>query len=117
MRISDWSSDVCSSDLLIRAQRLPVRDSPGNSTVGILISFPYIIVMLLWNLNIRHLRALAAICRLGSVSAAAQTIGLSQPAVTQGMARLELQLGRTLFERRKRSEEHTSELQSLLRIS
>src|SRR3546814_12033082 len=57
--------------------------------------------MLLWNLNIRHLRALAAICRLGSVSAAAQTIGLSQPAVTQGMARLELQLGRTLFERRK----------------
>src|SRR3546814_6086832 len=38
---------------------------------------------------------------LGSVSAADQTIGLSQPAVTQGMARLKLQLGRTLFERRK----------------
>src|SRR3546814_595925 len=89
------------SKSLIRAQRLPVRDSPGNSTVGILISFRYIIVMLLWNPNIRHLRALAAICRLGSVSAAAQTIGLSQPAVTQGMARLELQLGRTLFESRK----------------
>lgn len=56
--------------------------------------------MLLWSLNIRHLRALAAICRLGSVSAAAQAINLSQPAVTQGMARLEQQLGRPLFERR-----------------
>lgn len=56
--------------------------------------------MHLWSLNIRHLRALSAICRLGSVSAAAQAISLSQPAVTQGMARLERQLGRTLFERR-----------------
>lgn len=56
--------------------------------------------MLLWSLNIRHLRALAAICRLGSVSAAAQAINLSQPAVTQGMARLEQQLGQPLFERR-----------------
>lgn len=56
--------------------------------------------MQLWSLNIRHLRALAAICRLGSVSAAAQAISLSQPAVTQGMARLEQQLGKTLFERR-----------------
>ena len=56
--------------------------------------------MSLWSLNIRHLRALAAICRLGSVSAAAQAINLSQPAVTQGMARLEQQLGRALFERR-----------------
>lgn len=56
--------------------------------------------MLLWSLNIRHLRALSAICRLGSVSAAAHAISLSQPAVTQGMARLEQQLGRPLFERR-----------------
>lgn len=56
--------------------------------------------MLLWSLNIRHLRALSAICRLGSVSAAAHAISLSQPAVTQGMARLEQQLGRALFERR-----------------
>lgn len=56
--------------------------------------------MHLWSLNIRHLRALAAICRLGSVSAAAQAINLSQPAVTQGVARLEQQLGRPLFERR-----------------
>lgn len=56
--------------------------------------------MLLWSLNIRHLRALSAICRLGSVSAAAQAISLSQPAVTQGMARLEQQLGRIMFERR-----------------
>lgn len=56
--------------------------------------------MLIWSLNLRHLRALAAICRLGSVSAAAHAISLSQPAVTQGMARLERQLGRALFERR-----------------
>src|SRR3546814_19182819 len=32
MRISDWSSDVCSSDLRLRCQRSgPVRSDPGRS--------------------------------------------------------------------------------------
>jgi LysR family transcriptional regulator, regulator for genes of the gallate degradation pathway len=39
--------------------------------------------------NLRHLRALAAVVRLGSFSAAAKAVGISQPAVSQAIARLE----------------------------
>jgi LysR family transcriptional regulator, regulator for genes of the gallate degradation pathway len=54
---------------------------------------------MLWQLNLRHLRAAAAIGRLGSVSAAAQAVSITQPAITQGLAKLEAQLGAALFER------------------
>lgn len=54
----------------------------------------------LWNLNLRHLRALSATARLGSISAAAQTVAISQPAITQALAKLEADLGQTFFERR-----------------
>ena len=50
--------------------------------------------------NLRHLRAAAAIGHLGSISAAAQAIHISQPAITQGLAKLESMLGQLLFERR-----------------
>jgi DNA-binding transcriptional LysR family regulator len=52
-----------------------------------------------YELNLRHLRAVAAIRRCGSVSRAAGEVALSQPAVTQGVAKLEDQLGLRLFER------------------
>ena len=52
-----------------------------------------------FDLNLRHLRAVAAIRRCGSVSRAAAEVALSQPAVTQGIAKLEAQLGLRLFER------------------
>lgn len=51
-------------------------------------------------LNLRHLAALVAIARLGSLSAAAQAISLTQPALTQGLAKLERRFGKPLFERR-----------------
>ncbi|MEP4873885.1 MAG: LysR family transcriptional regulator [Parasphingorhabdus sp.] len=50
--------------------------------------------------NLRHLRAAAAIGHLRSISAAAQAIHISQPAITQGLAKLEAMLGQPLFERR-----------------
>jgi DNA-binding transcriptional LysR family regulator len=50
-------------------------------------------------MNIRHLRAVAAIVRSGSVTKAARLVNLTQPAVTQGVAKLEQQLGLPLFER------------------
>lgn len=56
--------------------------------------------MIIWNLNLRHLRALASIARLGSISAAVKAINLTQPAITQALAKLETQLGQTFFERR-----------------
>ena len=56
--------------------------------------------MTLWNFNLRHLRALGAIARLGSISAAAKAINLTQPAITQAVGKLEALLGQSLFERR-----------------
>lgn len=52
-----------------------------------------------FDLNLRHLRALAAIDELGSLSAAAAAVSLTQPALTQGLAKLERQVGVALFER------------------
>ena len=53
-----------------------------------------------YRLNLRHLRAMAAIARLGSITAAAQAISITQPAITQALAKLESQLDHQLFERR-----------------
>ena len=52
-----------------------------------------------YDFNLRHLRAVGAIRRCGSVSRAADAVALSQPAVTQGVAKLEAQIGLRLFER------------------
>lgn len=54
----------------------------------------------LWHLNLRHLRAVTKIARLGTIKAAAEAVNLTQPAITQALARLEDQLGLLLFERR-----------------
>ena len=50
--------------------------------------------------NVRHLRVACEVARCRSVSAAAQRQHLSQPAVTQAVAKLEAELGVALFERR-----------------
>jgi len=50
--------------------------------------------------NLRHLAAVAAVVHRGSVSAAASTLHLTQPAVTQAIARVETLLDLQLFERR-----------------
>lgn len=52
-----------------------------------------------FDLNLRHLRAVSAIAERGSLVAAADSVGLSQPALTQGLAKLEQRLGVALFER------------------
>lgn len=51
-------------------------------------------------LNLRHLRAMVAIGRLGSISAAAEAVNLTQPAITQALSKLESGLGQPLFQRR-----------------
>lgn len=53
-----------------------------------------------FDLNLRHLRALIEVKNHGSVSAAAATVNLSQPALTQGIVKLERTFGYSLFERR-----------------
>lgn len=62
-----------------------------------------------FDLNLRHLRSLAAIVARGSMSAGAEAVSLSQPALTQGLAKLERQLGARLFDRRSDGVRPTSE--------
>ena len=52
-----------------------------------------------FNVNLRHLRAFLAIMETGSVTAAARAVHLTQPAVTQGIAKLERRFEASLFER------------------
>lgn len=67
--------------------------------------------MKFWQLNLRHLRAALEICRLGSVNAAAEAVNLTQPAITQAIAKLEVQLGLPLFERRHNGMEPAEAMQ------
>src|SRR5688500_9155726 len=53
-----------------------------------------------YQLNLRHLRGMLAVHEHGSISSAAAAVNLSQPALTQGILKLENQLGEVLFERR-----------------
>ncbi|MGQ9427351.1 LysR family transcriptional regulator [Gilvimarinus sp. F26214L] len=49
--------------------------------------------------NLRHLHALLAVSRHGSISAASAQVHLSQPAITQALNRVEAALGTPLFQR------------------
>ena len=53
-----------------------------------------------FDLNLRHLHALRHVAEHGSMTSASVAAGMSQPALTQGLARMERTLGVTLFERR-----------------
>lgn len=50
--------------------------------------------------NLRHLRAFVEVAQHKSISHAAEDVHLSQPAITQAIAKLEEQLGVSLFDRR-----------------
>lgn len=52
-----------------------------------------------FDLNLRHVRALGEVVALRSLNRAAEAVGLSQPALTQGLGKLEKQLGVRLFDR------------------
>src|SRR3546814_7790695 len=106
MRISDWSSDVCSSDL--REVR-PVTRLGGEREAADLgvVGFAEIIPQALPGFQRvdRH-GAVAGLIRIGQPD---------QPVLVVGGAAWVRQ--RSLLEQHGRSEEHTSELQSLMRIS
>ena len=56
--------------------------------------------MEIWDLNLRHLRAITKIAELGTMNAAAQAVNLTQPAITQALSRIESMIALPLFERR-----------------
>ncbi len=53
----------------------------------------------IWNYNLRHLNAVCAVAKCGSILGASAQVNITQPALTQGLAKLEAQLGVSLFER------------------
>src|SRR3546814_7379134 len=93
MRISDWSSDVCSSDLLARA---------GADVV-------------IWGRREdRNEKAVAELRQFGG-RVSARVVDVSEEReIVEGVAAAVEEMGRLDC---VRSEEHTSELQSLMRIS
>src|SRR3546814_7192730 len=96
MRISDWSSDVCSSDLgQERGLELPVRQVVA------------LILKLWWQDIVRQAR------RRDHERAAAMIVRLSDLTIPPFADRSK----RRGIDAAARSEEHTSELQSLMRIS
>lgn len=56
--------------------------------------------MVIWDMNLRHLQAVVRIAELGTMNAAARAVNLTQPAITQALARIERIIAAQLFERR-----------------
>src|SRR3546814_1813757 len=120
MRISDWSSDVCSSDLSLRRQALhQCRDHIGlvdhghdslRSTHG--FKRGYGILFAVINVDVGTQRQ--GVRRHITASSNGNHLETHVPRVSQ---RLMPQAANTQDGHRITSEEHTSELQSLMRIS
>src|SRR3546814_7845877 len=112
MRISDWSSDVCSSDLVV---------AQPDVRAALLARWPLHPVLDGGGRQYRHLSRL----RLGRPAAAADDLTGDRYRRQLFARRLQdrvrkRSLGRAAAlcdGRERRSEEHTSELQSLMRIS
>src|SRR3546814_1769815 len=116
MRISDWSSDVCSSDLIGKAAaEQPGEGDAKGELVGLLIA-PVPLV----NLG-SHIARRTWIIGSGRVFDARQPrhaeIDQPQPAVLGDDDVFRLYVAMDDPQPVQRSEEHTSELQSLMRIS
>src|SRR3546814_4179556 len=108
MRISDWSSDVCSSDLFwpsrmeaLFAQLLPRAGVGGRWTSGS-------------NIGVRLLKSCVGSALVKRYRAASAP---STCAVTVPYQRSPMKKTKVAVRERVRSEEHTSELQSIMRIS
>src|SRR3546814_8586429 len=116
MRISDWSSDVCSSDLLHRA--IEFLDQFGGRHAG-----APLVSRLELNGRLEHLERRRIGCGFGATSLAKhaadlghgfdEPIGLLEQRRCLGSRQARQGGGHV----EQRSEEHTSELQSLMRIS
>src|SRR3546814_7886710 len=97
MRISDWSSDVCSSDLRKIADCVVARAYPDRAHVGVATA-----------VAIEH-EGNAAVRDQRDHPDDSHRLGVRHPAAQRRKHRRDEDI--------KRSEEHTSELQSLMRIS
>src|SRR3546814_4152811 len=100
MRISDWSSDVCSSDLPEPHRQRQRRDLRSDAAKGG---------------EFRHRAGNAAVVRVDDLPRDAPQVARLR--FGEGGAMEQIGEGRLVQGGELRSEEHTSELQSLMRIS
>src|SRR3546814_2834540 len=129
MRSSDWSSDVCSSDLLILPTitmcviTMGILARTVRALVGDLLSSEFVIALRAKGLT--EGRVLLHVAKNAAPNAIA-VMGLQLGYLLAGSILVEtvfswpgtgLLLNSAIFRRDLRSEEHTSELQSLMRIS
>src|SRR3546814_2402265 len=114
MRISDWSSDVCSSDLVVAVRSLDA----GDHALEVFVHSPdrdglfAAIVISLDRLGVQIQQARALDGPGGTIFDSFQVLPGDTRQPTSVAA-----IERRLTEALSRSEEHTSELQSLMRIS
>src|SRR3546814_8203424 len=120
MRISDWSSDVCSSDLPIRA-RCPLtvtRPSPISRSASRREQKPVSLMCLLSRIRIGAWREGAQSGRSVPPRHAPNRSRSSFPALSQSdLTYMVCDANLFANNTEQRSEEHTSELQSLMRTS
>src|SRR3546814_9883754 len=96
MRISDWSSDVCSSDLAAKADKTKAHASGGSRAIGLRTYYT---------------------AELVDPVAALKHYKQAQPEALKAWLLDQGQKDVSAGKRAIRSEEHTSELQSLMRTS
>src|SRR3546814_5685542 len=111
MRISDWSSDVCSSDLWCA----PTSSSPAKRES--IMPNPLLAPLMRWfgRLSYPKLFLLTAALFVGDVLVPDMIPFVDE--LLLGLGTLLLANWKRVRPRRGRSEEHTSELQSLMRTS
>src|SRR3546814_1887460 len=128
MRISDWSSDVCSSDLRARVDQavvqtesavLPELDEPRGQAEARPVRRPRHLADGVLGGEQRHplLQLEAALQRPRLLAGPGADLALARPAVEVGVGFLGAHRRHRALDAYLRSEEHTSELQSLMRIS
>src|SRR3546814_17507486 len=91
MRISDWSSDVCSSDLGLRGGLEPAKAHEDNAASHVPAGGP----QMDWD----NLKVALAISRTGSLTQAAQMLGIDQSTAGRRLSAPEGDLGIILFVR------------------
>src|SRR3546814_10808015 len=120
MRISDWSSDVCSSDLLHSVAQLPFHAQASSRRGCMVTRMDYIVLQYIYSDWRSWVMARNGRLTIGDLSRRTGTkvqtiryyeqIGLlPEPERSSGNQRL--------YSPAHRSDEHTTELQSLMRLS